>query len=134
MYDEDNNALFNEKEIYVYKRINIEVYVDDNDSPVDTIEIPMDEYYSYKYHAPDTWRYLNKSDYSVLFEFNVLDYQFNNKIRIGVKSYYSDYDASSNPNGTEWRMEYLDLNGEIQNGKFIVHSYKENDRSSISYN
>ena len=135
-YDEDNNLIAGyDPSIHpaYYKQIIIEIYVDDNESPVDTIEIPMDEYNSYKYHAPDTWRYLNKSDYSVLFEFNVLDYQFSNKIRFGVKSYYGSYD-SSNPNGTEWRMEYLDLNGEIQNGKFIVHSYKENDRSSKYYN
>ena len=135
VYDEDNNLIAGydpSRHPPYYKRILIEIYVDDSNSPVDTMEIPMDEYNSYKYHVPETWRYLNKNDYSVLFEFNVLDYQFNNKIRFGIKSYYGRYNSynSSNPNSREWFMRYLDFEGKVENNKFIVDYYKEGELSS----
>ncbi|MBR2933829.1 MAG: hypothetical protein IKC33_05915 [Clostridia bacterium] len=122
VFDEEQNKVVGVDSDYYQGIVNIRisVYIDNEDKPVDVIEIDNEALFGKDYFVRNysSCRKLTKSDYTTTYTYDISDYNINDYIKF-VVSY--DWNYKQNKNS---RMKVLYLYGKFENGVFIINKEK----------
>ena len=122
VFDEEQNKVVGVDSDYYQGIVNIRisVYIDNEDKPVDVIEIDNEDLFGKDYFVRNysSCRKLTKRDYTTTYTYDISDYNINDYIKF-VVSY--DWNYKQNKNSC---MKVLYLYGKFENGVFIINKEK----------